>query len=129
MTQKTKQEMTGDVNSASQRHWLFGFNVFALVIVGIAVLAIVLWTCNSPWMREHTRWDWSSNGANSLSSSTVKMLQQIDKKGQDYTLISLFTPPTDEDKEQNTSAAQSERRQQVNDLLGEYAKNSSHVKV
>ena len=128
MTQ-TQPQLQGDYNNASERHWLYGFNAFALVIVGLAVLALILYMCNTDGARKFTRWDWTSNGANSLSGSTLKMLKEVDSKGENYTLISLFTPPTDQDKEDKTSAQTSQERQQVLDLLRQYSKNSSHIKV
>lgn len=125
-----KRASSGDeVNPASERRWLYGFNAFVLVAMGIAALVLILWMCNNEHVRMHTRWDWSSNGANSLSSSTVKMLKQVDKSGKDFTIISLFTPPTDQDREEKTTGEQSQHRQQINDLLRQYAKNSSHIKV
>src|SRR4051812_41535047 len=86
-----------DYNAASQRHWLYGFNSALLVVVGVAIVTFLMYICEVG-TKDKASWDLSSTGVNSLSSSTKKLLQHVDKSGKDYQLVTLFTDPTPNEK-------------------------------
>src|ERR1043165_8367453 len=88
---------TTDYNTASQRHWLYGFNSALLVVVGVAIVTFLMYICEIG-TKDKASWDMSSTGVNSLSSSTKKLLQDINKSGKDYQLVTLFTDPTPNEK-------------------------------
>ncbi|HEY4329699.1 MAG TPA: hypothetical protein VGN88_08175 [Phycisphaerae bacterium] len=118
-----------EAQTAGQRHWLYGFNVVVLVIVGLVALTMILIVCDTDAVRKHTRWDWSSTGANSLSSGSKKMLAELDQHKEKITLISLFTDPSEEEKREQTAdaAKKKQHREQINDLLRQYEKNSTYI--
>src|SRR5262249_21338399 len=117
------EQTAAQLNPASQRRWLYGFNVGVLVFVGLLGMIILMALCEK--YKDNTTWDWSTGGINSLSGSTKKLLQDIDKSKQQYTLLSLYTDPTDAQKAEGADKLQAEHRQQVRDLLRQYARNSS----
>ncbi len=118
-----------DYNTAAQRHWLYGFNAVVLVVVATVAVIILLYLCERPRVRNATRWDWTTNRQNSLSQNSKKMLKEIEQSQQDFVLISMFTDPTDEDRKKNMDIEQAQHRQQINDLLRDYARNSARIKV
>ena len=120
-------EQNEDFNPASQRHWLYGFNAGVLVLIGLIVMVFVLIIADRT--RGAVSMDWSSNGVNSLSGSTKKLLKEIDDKKQDYQILSLFVGPSDEARKNGDPGHQTEKRQQVEDLLNLYGRASSHVQV
>ncbi len=66
MTEKPEQYTPlPEENTASQRHWLYGFNAVVLVIVGLVAMIIIFAISETNSVKQHTQWDWSSNGANS----------------------------------------------------------------
>ena len=65
-------QIPADENTATQRHWLYGFNAFVLLVVGFVALVFLLVICETNFVRNHTKFDWSSSGANSLSSGSQK---------------------------------------------------------
>ena len=119
---------TPDVNTASQRHWLYGFNATLLVVVGVAIVAFLMWA-TQVFTKDKAAWDLSSNGVNSLSASTKVLLKEIDATGKDYHLVTLFTDPTPNEKANGDLDKTAEKRRQVMDLLRLYARNSGHVMV
>jgi hypothetical protein len=122
-------EQTSDYNAASKRHVLYGFNVAVLVAISIAVLTFVLIVMDRQQVRAHTQVDVSSGKINSLSGSTLKLLGELNQKGKDYKLISLFPEPSDADKRAGVGTEQEERRRRINDMLQQYARNSNHLTV
>ena len=130
MTEKSIQ-LLPEENTATQRHWLYGFNAFVMVIVGLVAIIFIFALSEFDSVKQHTQWDWSSNGANSLSSGSKVMLREIDKKNQKFQVWSLFTDATDELKRNKPEDAkkQDQERVQINDLLHQYARASSNITI
>ncbi len=128
---ENNQQPVVDENRASQRHWLYGFNAFVLVVVGLVVLIILLVICQTPKVKNATKFDWSSNKVNSLSGGSQKMLQVLNAKPEKYLIWSLFTDAPDSVKRDapDRAAEQARRRQQINDLLQQYTRASGNISV
>jgi hypothetical protein len=130
MTEQNTQ-LVPEENTASQRHWLYGFNAAVMVIVGLVAIIFIFAVTEAEQVKQHTQWDWSSNGANSLSSGSKAMLREIDKKNQKFQIWSLFTDATDELKRNKPEDAkkQDQQRVQINDLLHQYSRASSNITI
>lgn len=103
---------TDEVNRASSRHWLYGFNVAVLVAVALVIMGFVLYmTSKFAWHHDVT-----SGQVHSLSESTAKLLGEIDRKGTKFELVNLSGPGTT-------------NWQDVRDVLQEYGQKSQHVTV
>jgi hypothetical protein len=119
--------LASDTNPAQKRHWMYGLNVAMLVAIGIIILAFLL------VMGEQTRrwghWDWTTGGHYSLSSSTKSELKEVADQKQTYQMMSLYPNPGQSAGEASGAGSQQEKYRQVNDLLEEYGRASSAVKV
>jgi hypothetical protein len=115
--------------TASQRHWLYGFNAGVLVVAALAVMIILAVLCQTEAVQRYTKFDWSSAGVNSLSGGTRKMLAIVDSKPEKYQLWSLFTDASDVIKRENPTEAarQNAQRQQIRDLLDQYKRASGKI--
>lgn len=93
--------------TAAQRHWIYGFNVVALMLAGLAILGILFYLSSQ---KEYSyRRDLTSGGVYSLSESSKKLLAQLDTKAEKYELINL------------------KGSQEVSDLLTEYQRASKNI--
>src|SRR5256885_1112524 len=117
-----------EINPASQRHWLYGFNVAILVLVGTALVGLVMYLCETG-SRGKVAWDVTSSGVNSLSGSTKALIKEVDDSKKDFVLVSLFIDPSATEKANGDPNKQAEKRRQVLDLLNLYARNGSHIRV
>ena len=103
---------------------MYAVNLGILAVVGLAVVVglnwgLYTWTKNQPSVRRAIRFDWTSNKIYSLSDSTLKLLDQIDAKGQPYELAVITSG--------NPKYAETGTR--IQDMLQEYASHSKQVKV
>lgn len=100
--------------TAKFRHWMYGSNMAILIILALLIAGFLCYLTK----RFNYRYDSTSGGIYSLSPYTKKMLQELDKANKNFELINLMG-----------GGADVEQLVKVNDLLNEYAFNSSKVKV
>ncbi len=112
MTQPSTQPQ-----DASSRHWLYGFNFAALVVVGLFALGLICYITSK--YSKHI--DMTANGLYSLSPETKNLVKEIGAQKQTYTIMSIFPPSNDD--------AQEQKRTQINDLLAEYARTSGNITI
>lgn len=102
---------------ASTRHWLYGTNVFLLVLMATVILGFACYlTTLFPY-----RLDCTTGGINSLSPYTKKLLGELDASGKKYEITSLFGA--------SSSQTEAEQARQVSDLLNEYGRYSRNLKL
>jgi len=118
-----------EINTASQRHWMYGINAGFLVVIGLVVVAFLFYFGNRSRASSWASFDWTSSGVNSLSGSTKRLLTEIADRKQTYRLYNLYPSRSDIEKRDNRNAEQDEHRQKVLDLLNEYARRSSNITV
>jgi hypothetical protein len=109
-------QINANLETSGQRRWLYGFNVFLLVLISVVVVGGALYLTSV----FKTKWDCTSNKLYSLSSYTQQLLKQVDEKSDKFELISLYP---------GSGIGGSEHAQQVDDLLQEYARTSKNVTV
>src|SRR4051812_18872341 len=102
-----------EVTTASQRHWMYGFNAGFLVVIGLVIVALLFYFGSWSRSRAWASFDWTSSGVNSLSPSTKRLLGEIGDRKQTYRLYNLYPSRSDIEKRDNRNAEQDEHRQKV----------------
>src|SRR4051812_17649469 len=87
--------------TASQRHWMYGFNAGLLVLIGIVVVGFLFYFANRSKAATWANLDWTSSGANSLSPSTKRLLGEIADRKQTYKLYNMYPSRSDIEKRDN----------------------------
>ena len=92
--------------------WLYGSNLAILVIIAVVIITMAM----AVTAQVKKKWDLTGNGAYSLSGYTKQLLKELDEKKGSYEVINVFSRVDD-------------RKQQVQDILDEYARASSNITV
>lgn len=107
----------------SQRRIRFGFNVFIAIAAAVAITIMINWLVYSqidrvsPAWRGVIRYDLTSTRQHSLSDQTVNVLKDLDR---DYQIVTLL---------RSTRSDDSTMLNQARDLIDEYARRTSRIKV
>lgn len=112
-----------DVAGNRLRRLTYGANTLLLVVLGVVLLGVLGYVT--------TRWpsqmDMTTGGLFSLSGQTQKLLAEIDKGTKDYELVMLF--PSQRAESTDDSRRIREQARQVEDLLKDFGRRSSRVKL
>lgn len=92
---------------APQRRLVFGFNVILQVVLVAAIVIALIWAIGLV----NIQGDWTSTGRNSLSSRTVRLLENLD---QNVRITAVFAEPDKRDE------LGQKRRRRLDDLLRLY---------
>ena len=111
-------------NQAARRT-IYGANVAVAVLAAVALAVLMNWLVDygfqqaNPSVRPWISYDLTATRRYSLSKQTIRVLSNLKK---DYQIVTLFDPNA-------TDPRVTERRQQVRDLVDDYQRYSSHLKV
>jgi len=110
-----------DANATGGRRLKYGSNLVLLLVIAIVIIGLLAYLTTRP--RLNRRFDWSTGGLYTLSQQTKNLLQEFDTKKQAVDIIDNFRPET------ATSTTELTQDQQVLDLLDQYTRQSTNIKL